>query len=490
MLNKDIVWWLVVGSCGLLVLAYFFSYNTELWFATFGALLVSVWLLGGKRTQPVLLWMIGISWLEVSADLLAADLSGSQLSDMPLSMFRVQAAIGMLCALMVLALGMRVGLRLVRRRASAKPLPADPGINLSRAVMAFFASLILIDMLYLVAGFVPVIRQPVIAFAALKFACIYLVASIVFQKGRGYPSLLLVLFTETALGLTGFFGTYKEAFFIVLIALATSGRRLPPRIWSFGVPTVALVVWLSLFWTAVKPEYRAWVSGNTGTQTVARPLEDRIIWIGDKFLFDQIDYPNAAISLLRRVAYVYPYAAVLSYASENYVSNLQTFRMAVEHVLMPRLFFPGKAALNDSATTTALTGWQFVDNTSVSVGYIAEAHHDFGVPWMFLPIMGIGMMLGAAARYFLTRKAPTVITQAFAVSLLFSAFPLGMDIDKALGGFLTQFIALSLTLKFGYPKLARWLAGRPRRAASFQRRVRDSVYGLRPSEDPARMDVR
>ena len=69
-------------------------------------------------------------------------------------------------------------------------------------------------------------------------------------------------------------------------------------------------------------------------------------------------------------------------------------------------------------------------------------------------------MLGAAAKYFMTRSAPLLIRQAFATATSFLAFPFAEDIDKALGGFITGFIAMALTLKFAYPILARWLASR------------------------------
>jgi hypothetical protein len=490
MLSKDIVRWAIVVCFAMFGAAFFLSSNVELWLATLATPLVCLWLLGGRRAQPALLWTLGISWLEVSAELLVADLSGHRLSETSLRSYGVQAAIGILCAIVVLALGMRLGQAIFRQRARAKPGPVEYGVNLNQAVTAFFASIVLIDVLYVLAGYAPVLRQPLIAFAALKFVCIYLVASTVFQRGSGYPALALVLLAEVALGTTGYFGTYKEAFFVVLIALATSGRRLPPRLWSFGVPVMLLVVWLSLFWTTVKPEYRDWLSGGTGEQTVTRSFGERLLWIGDKFLYEPIDYAEATATLLQRVAYVRPYAAVLAHTERTYVPDLHTYRAAVERVLMPRVLFPNKAAIDDSALTTTLTGWSINDQTSVSVGYVAEAHHDFGVPWMYLPILGIGVMMGAAARYFATRRVPSPVAQAFVVAGLFNAFQCGMNIDKALGGFLLQFIALALALKYIYPKFARWLSGRPRRRIPLAGASRASAYALRAGSDRARMDVR
>ncbi len=39
---------------------------------------------------------------------------------------------------------------------------------------------------------------------------------------------------EFVVGITCFFGTYKEAIFVTLIALMASGRRVTPVAWSVG----------------------------------------------------------------------------------------------------------------------------------------------------------------------------------------------------------------------------------------------------------------
>jgi len=85
---------------------------------------------------------------------------------------------------------------------------------------------------------------------------------------------------------------------------------------------------------------------------------------------------------------------------------------------------------------------------------------DFGFPVMMVPILLIGVMIGAQARYFMTRDAPLIVRRAFCAGCLFSTFGYQMNIDKALGGNLVGFIAMVVTLKFGYPLIATWLADR------------------------------
>jgi hypothetical protein len=133
--------------------------------------------------------------------------------------------------------------------------------------------------------------------------------------------------------------------------------------------------------------------------------------------------------------------------------------------------FPDKAALDDSKITTALTGIRIDENTSVGVGYIAEAQVDFGFPGLLLPMLAIGFMLGLATEYFMARPVPALVRQGFAAATSFHVFFFEVDIDKGLGAFITGWLAMALVLKFGYPLIATWLTGAPAMRIVSQKRV-------------------
>ena len=71
----------------------------------------------------------------------------------------------------------------------------------------------------------------------------------------------------------------------------------------------------------------------------------------------------------------------------------------------------------------------------------------------------------------MTRPAPLPVTQAFATATCFHFFFFEADIDKALGGFITAWLAMALALRFGYPLMAMWLAGGSRRNIIAAKRV-------------------
>jgi len=354
---------------------------------------------------------------------------------------------------------MRCGVRLgawafgSRVQPIAASLAEDErSVSLNRAMVAYFISLALFQALDGLAWAVPGLTQQILALGLVKFACVYLVAARVFAFQQGYHWLLVIAFFELATGLVGFFSGYKEAFFVMLIALAASRGAMSARKWVFAGVAVVVVVWVSLVWTVIKGEYRYQVFGN--------PLDQRIEWIAQRFFVAPIDYRAAAVKLVDRIGYTDLYGQLLARMDIGSVpANLGLFYGAVEHVLKPRILFPDKASLDDSKLTNTLLGMRIDKNTSIGVGYVAEAHVDFGFPGMLAPLFLVGVLMGTAAQYFMTRTVPLPIRKAVTTAVLFSSFTFSSNIDKVLGAFVIGWIAMALALKFGYPLIARWLAG-------------------------------
>lgn len=459
--------WILIGFVALTVLAWVYggTPNDLLWLEAVVALLLSVFLIGGRRVHPVLLWVVGFNWLGIAADILGADIAGEMLDASPLGPYRLQAFNYLIWSLLVFSAGIRCGTFGGERvfRKPDEPSVADPrdgSVDVHRAGMAYVVSLILFRGLEYLVSLAPSLQQPVVALFALKYIWIYLIAATVFKTNRSYAWLAFVIVTEFVVGITSFFGTYKEAVFVTLIALLASGRRLTPVAWGVGAVLSVFVVWASLFWTSIKPDYRFWVSGYTNEQVIVRSFGERATWIADRLMNEEVDYDRATQDMVMRAGNTVLFALLLARQEAGFTFDVPSRYLAgLEHVLMPRILFPDKAALDDSRLTSEFTGRTINENTSISIGYIAEALYDFGFPWMLLPIFGIGLGLGFVAIFYLTRPVPATIREAFMCANLFLSFNFGQNIDKALGVFLIGLLVLSLLLKFGYPFFAAWLAG-------------------------------
>jgi hypothetical protein len=452
--------WVLPAASAAIIASLALSVNSQLWVISVAALTVGAYCIGWPTHYPVLLWVVGINWLPIGADILRADLAGEQLASSSLGWYRTEAVLISLLAGVVLATGLRLGARAIGSGSSfpiqTSSLVSSP-VSLRGAVMIFFSAYPIIFALGLIGYSSPGLRQPVLAFAAVKFVFLYLLAATVFRLQRGYGWLIVAVTVELVNGFTGFFADYKDAFFVVLLALM-SERKINAKLALVAGVIIVLMVWLSLIWTAIKPEYRFWLSGNTGTQIVVRPFGERIDYLSKRILSDGLDYEAAVPKLLRRVGYTEYYSKVLARLETSAIDMPSRYLSAAQQILMPRLLFADKDIVDDSAVTAALTGEEIDPSTSISVGYVAEAHVDFGFPLMMVPMLLIGVMVGAQARYFMTRDAPLIVRRAFCTGCLFSTFEYQMNIDKALAASLLGFIAMALALKFGYPLVSSWLA--------------------------------
>jgi hypothetical protein len=103
--------------------------------------------------------------------------------------------------------------------------------------------------------------------------------------------------------------------------------------------------------------------------------------------------------LVSRVSYVTFFSRVLENvpAREPHADG-ELLQMALSNAFMPRFLFPNKGALpSDSYYTRRFAGvFVMEDNTSISIGYLAEFYADWGMTGMFMSVFGYGLLMGIA----------------------------------------------------------------------------------------------
>lgn len=110
-------------------------------------------------------------------------------------------------------------------------------------------------------------------------------------------------------------------------------------------------------------------------------------------------------SLIDRVwVQYYPALAMRRVPSALPHSDGQFLKGAIVHVLMPRLLYPDKPALQDDSDKVRYYSGVWVagqaQGTSIALGYMTEMYIDFGVPLMYVPIFVYGTFLGVAFAFF------------------------------------------------------------------------------------------
>ena len=425
-----------------------------LWLGSLAAFLFALIVLGWDRATPVLVFLIAINMFSIWADNFNIDLTEHGLGLYPVVRNQNEAILHSSAAMAILALGMMVGQQFkkgIRDGGQPANLAEALAYSPSRIAFLYFAFIPLAKIISVIGSSLPGVSAWAYTFVLLKFGLIYWLALSVFTANRQYIWLVGVLISELIVGSMGFYSDYKDGFFVVLIALAESKRRLPARQLVLALAGIIVIIYMSLIWTAVKPEYRAHIyklgTGNS------------IVWLANKYADPNLASWHAASTLLARIGYTKFYAMVLDRDTSEFRG---IYERAVES-LEPRLLFPKKSALNDSVLTNAVLDWKInTRTTSIGLGYVAQAYIDFGFPGLLLPIFVLGTIVGAMYTYFLTRPAPAFLCKAFGVGCLFVSFRFETDIDKALGGLFIGFLISAITLHFGKSLLLRIAAREPR----------------------------
>jgi hypothetical protein len=162
----------------------------------------------------------------------------------------------------------------------------------------------------------------------------------------------------------------------------------------------AALAMLSVFWISVRSEYRKEFDNETFANSesvrIARMSEITSTWMNDKH--DTWEDLDALVD--RMWVIYYPALAVTRVPSVLPHTDGSILTGALTHVFSPRIFFPSKAELaNDSDMVRRYSGLWVAgsdQNTSIAFGYAGESYIDFGLPWMFIPVLLYGLLAGVA----------------------------------------------------------------------------------------------
>jgi hypothetical protein len=417
--------------------------------------------------SPVLLYTFIYPWVQGSVAVFHANWLGIDIAEYsPYPGDMQSAAVLSLLGLLALAVGMRLGAG-PRRAVAALDLHQTA---LSQPIARWFRLYALTwGMSFAALSFAwvfPGLYQPMLALAALRWAFFFMLAFAYFvhrrNRGRLFP---LAFLFELVAGIGGYFADFKTVLIVTLFALLASGVRVAPmRVLGSGV-LASLTVALGIVWTAIKGEFRGFISGGQAEQVVTVDYTTRLAKLYELVSNLGLDaLMSAADQLMRRLSYVEFFSAVIVYVPTSTPHTLGAILWdAIIRPFLPRLLFVDKDAIDDTARTNMYTGGLggSSEGTSVSLGYIAEAYIDFGAFGMFAALLGIGLLYGTIYRALLRwRRSRGFLGMAMATAILAGVGPLENSFTKVFGGVITSLIVAGLLITFVVPRLAPWLARR------------------------------
>jgi len=460
--------WLLAGSLSVLGL---FTPNPDLTIAAFLLLSWFFLLLWRPGEPPILLFALGYQWLQVVTKIFEAGVLGLPVQALNEYGGNIEKAIWLsMASLFVLALGMR--LALARYKIADIELARSEAMHFSPArLWLFYLVTVVFSVVILsIAWVFPGITQVALALANIKWAAYFMLAFVCFLQPARLPLLLMAFGIELVLGIGAYFSSFKTVFFVTILAYVASGKRLSGRQIAVVLSLSTVLFLMSLAWTAIKMEYRDYLSGGERAQILTRGHVERVQKLFDMVSeLDKEDMADALKDMANRISYVDFFGrALVMVPSRIPHEDGELWGGALQHIFMPRLLFPDKPPLRgDSEITNYYTGLRVggeTEGTSISIGYVAESYIDFGGFWMFGPVLVLGLLWGAMYRFFLTRpKVPLIIGYGLSVVVLMGAILFETTNVKLLGGVVTTFLVAFVVQKFLVRKLVRKLMLKRRR---------------------------
>jgi len=395
-----------------------------------GAALWVLWLgwrvLPADDGPPVLPLAFTFQWIQVTAGVYYVAITGRPLLAIYSSDYRTMVLIGLGCLLALLA-GLAIGMRLVgRRRAGAG---GDSGIVFGwPALLACYAgSIALTGTIQEIAWEVPEFTQAILALSYARFALLYLMFRRLCEPAIRWGWIAALLGVEVALGFTGYFAGFREPMMMAAVALMSAFDRRRLKHWLTLAGLTGAMVLTGVLWIGIRTEYRQ----DFQVESFAESREaraQRVVDLSAKWARNSADQMLGDVELFveRLWAVYYPALALDRVPLLIPHEGGAILAAAVWHLVTPRVLFPDKPVLPSDSEMVRKYSGVFVagieENTSIAFGYAGESYVDFGLPWMFLPVLVYGVLMGMAYHALLRlirhdELAVAVVTVVFWLSL-------------------------------------------------------------------------
>lgn len=351
---------------------------------------------------PVLFLAVAFQWMQVTLGLFYHGVTGRSLTAIETSHYRPMVLMG-LATIAVLAVGLRLGIDAVRRRWPVHHLDT-PVVSFHVLLAVYGVSFLATGVLQQLAWNYPLFTQAILAGSFIRLGVFYVLLRRVVVPHVQWPWVAGILGLEVAMGLSGYFASFREPLVLAAIAMAETFNPRRVQHWTLAVLVAAVLSVVALFWMGVRGDVRqdfaeVAMFAESRSLRLTRLQQRFTEWrrtMGDAheawwdldYLVDRlwvVYYPALALA---RVPDVVPHTGGAIIGA------------ALRHITMPRALFPDKPELaSDSDLVRRYSGIWVAgpeQDTSIAFGYAAEAYVDFGVPLMFVPVLLWALFLGSA----------------------------------------------------------------------------------------------
>jgi hypothetical protein len=455
----------IIPTASVLFLVLGTGPNYQFALLTCAVLVAGTFLLWRPGEAQILLFLFLFQWLQPTVTVFYANLRDMTLVEFMGDFPGIEFAIVLvLLGLTFLALGIRLGagkqqaIQIVRFHDTIQRIPPTYWLRLHLVALAVSTATLQL------AQALPGLSQPLLALANLKWATFLIFTISTFARRDGPRIRWLAIFCiEFAMSLGGYFSSFKSVFLYTLIAITAIGLRLTAKQVVSGAITAAVMLVAGLYWTAIKVDYRRFVSGGSYQQVVEASKGEavlKIVELVSEVTSDQL--LRSADKLAHRFSEIDVFSAVTTYVPSVVPHEWGTLWLdAISRPFMPRILFPNKAVIDESELTNRYSSVAYAgreQGTQVSMGYIADSYIDFGEFGMMVIILLFGYFIGTTFRWLANHVVGSgLLGAALASATFIQLTSIGNSSAKLVGGIVVSLVVAGIILYLVAPRYLRWL---------------------------------
>jgi len=307
----------------------------------------------------------------------------------------------------------------------------------------------------------------IFSFVNIKWFFFLLFGLQVILKKSMYKEFGAFVAIEFLLGFFSYFSDFKTVFFFIgFLSLVFLTKVYLKHFIAFLIILYA-VFSLSVFWTSIKGEYRAFLNQGTKSQSVNVEKEqafNKLIELSGNRADNSYDL--AAANLFDRLQYTYHLAKTMDRIPDvmphEFGKNIGSI---LSFVTTPRFLNPDKPKLAASVKASKYTGIAYAGaaaGVSFSLGYFADCYIDFGYYGMMVPLLILGFIFGSTYFYFIKKSSNNFVFNYAVVGAMYMEFHAFEADGTYLMGRLFATLLTFLMLKFFFfPWLYNYLSAVP-----------------------------
>lgn len=414
-----------------------------------------------EKYPAVIFFALLFQWIQISVKVLFATVtfqSLERLTDFPNQI--VNAYLLSCLALFFVAIGIKQMLDKISY--SEENIGAFlNSLNLKKALWGYLLFSIFATALNGLRFSLPGLFQAIVALGYVKWVLFFIVFYASYSQKKYLKLLWLIILIEFISGFVSYFSDFSAIIFMTLISYLVVNKIRGKGIVKL-IFTLVFLIYVGLVWTAVKMDYRVYLNQGSRSQVVKVDSLDALNYLYNAIASTRGDeIIDAGEVLIDRISYIDYFSSCLDYVPKvlPHEHGLLTYN-TLKNILVPRLFYSDKAAIDDSQHLTKYTGVFYANasmGVSFSLGYVGDLYIDYGFVFMFIALYFLGLFIGFIIRSIYYTSINDLWSMAVMLPLFLILYKFETALIKYITNLVVFWIVITLFNKFVALKIIRYI---------------------------------